>query len=450
MPIAFGEVTETPNLRGDSLKSDKFRPCITNPDFTRLALAEVIDAVVCNDPQQAYSIASVGRSDADIGVALSAYYPQISVSDRYSARNSKTEYKAYKRSLNGNIKNHDQSVSVDWLIFDQGERSARLDAYKHIYEAAKLNQISDFNNALITAANLYYDALSAQYKLRSLSQVSKLLSESYEGAAEKYRSGTVPLSDVLQYQVASTQASLNAEQQISVFKKAKGILALRMGFPASTDIKFPELKNIPAEAKFSSSIDQLLQSAELSSPKILAAKAEYDASISRIGEANSYNRAKVYLTGTLDQANTYQSVSMDGDKRFTDRAIAIQVNIPIFDGFERKHRVARATRESDMQSAKLLETRRGVYEDLWSDYQDVLKCAETSRHVNKLVRESFQSVTLARGRYESGVGTLLEVLNSTSSYTRAVDYEIENIIGWHVSRLRLALDLGDINRENIN
>ncbi|XQC89842.1 TolC family protein [Pseudomonas aeruginosa] len=60
----------------------------------------------------------------------------------------------------------------------------------------------------------------------------------------------------------------------------------------------------------------------------------------------------------------------------------------------------------------------------------------------ELVEQSRQRLEVVQGRYRSGVGSMIELLNALTAYASAEDQHIRALGNWQTSRLRLAASLG--------
>jgi outer membrane protein len=123
--------------------------------------------------------------------------------------------------------------------------------------------------------------------------------------------------------------------------------------------------------------------------------------------------------------------------------VGLKLSIPIFDGFARGARVQQA--EIDMEKAKLtkLKTEDGLKIQL---VQAELNMKEAKQRVDaqkESVQEAEKALTIAESRYDNGIGTQLEILDTQSalvqtqvSYSQAIyDYlvakaEWDNVAGY--------------------
>ncbi|WP_446939606.1 TolC family protein [Pseudomonas aeruginosa] len=103
-------------------------------------------------------------------------------------------------------------------------------------------------------------------------------------------------------------------------------------------------------------------------------------------------------------------------------------------------RNALARREAS--EAELADTEQQVSLEVWSNYQSLSVETRSLARTRELVEQSRQSLEVVQGRYRSGVGSMIELLNALTAYASAEDQHIRALGNWQTSRLRLAASLG--------
>ncbi|RQI07069.1 hypothetical protein IPC23_28125 [Pseudomonas aeruginosa] len=106
----------------------------------------------------------------------------------------------------------------------------------------------------------------------------------------------------------------------------------------------------------------------------------------------------------------------------------------------RRERNALARREAS--EAELADTEQQVSLEVWNNYQSLSVETRSLARTRELVEQSRQSLEVVQGRYRSGVGSMIELLNALTAYASAEDQHIRALGNWQTSRLRLAASLG--------
>ncbi|MDU0780272.1 TolC family protein, partial [Pseudomonas aeruginosa] len=63
--------------------------------------------------------------------------------------------------------------------------------------------------------------------------------------------------------------------------------------------------------------------------------------------------------------------AFNGDTRERDRSIGLQLNIPLFEGFERTYQVRNALALREASEAELADTEQQVSLEVWNNYQSL-------------------------------------------------------------------------------
>nr|WP_254916230.1 efflux transporter outer membrane subunit [Pandoraea sp. PE-S2T-3] len=154
-------------------------------------------------PDVAVAERQMASQNAAIGIAVAAYYPNItlSLSDGFSAAPVAGLFKIanYVWSL---------GASASETIFDAGQRSAKVDAAKAGYDAA----VANYRGTVLTALQGVENDLAS---LRILEQQSQVLDSAVKDATDgarialnEYQAGTVDYTTV----VTATTTQLNTQQ----------------------------------------------------------------------------------------------------------------------------------------------------------------------------------------------------------------------------------------------
>lgn len=401
-------------------------PCRGGPPPTELSLEEAIERILCHDPQTRLAWANAKAQAAQVGIGKSAYLPRLDGRLDASRGYSDMDYRdAPYLSGDGHRHRRGASLQLSWVLFDFGRRSAALRNAQQLLLAANASQDATLQNTFALAAQAYYDALAAQRSLAASRQVAELAAQNLEAADAKYRAGAAALSDRLQAQTALSQASLAQVRDEGALSNALGVIALRMGLAPDTPLRLSGELEAQPDTGFVKAIDEMLAEARREHPALLAA-----------------GRPSLALSANLARSHSDQAMAFNGDTRERDRSIGLQLNIPLFEGFERTYQVRNALARREASEAELADTEQQVSLEVWNNYQSLSVETRSLARTRELVEQSRQSLEVVQGRYRSGVGSMIELLNALTAYASAEDQHIRALGNWQTSRLRLAASLG--------
>ncbi|PNU10597.1 TolC family protein, partial [Pseudomonas aeruginosa] len=166
-------------------------------------------------------------------------------------------------------------------------------------------------------------------------------------------------------------------------------------------------------------------------------------------ESRAAGRPSLALSANLARSHSDQAMAFNGDTRERDRSIGLQLNIPLFEGFEHTYQVRNALARREASEAELADTEQQVSLEVWSNYQSLSVETRSLARTRELVEQSRQSLEVVQGRYRSGVGSMIELLNALTAYASAEDQHIRALGNWQTSRLRLAASLGRLGLQMI-
>lgn len=411
-----------------------------------LTLENVIEHVLCNDPKIGLAWANAKAQAAQIGIARSAWLPRLTGATSSNRSHQEFDYENVSQlsRRDGQLSNS-YGLSLSWVLLDFGRRTAALDMAQQLLSVANASQDAALQNAFVVASQAYYSVLAAQRTLTAALQVERLAAQNFEAADAKFKAGAAALSDRLQAQTALSQARLRVTRDEGAFIHSSGVLALRMGLSPQTRLDLASDLDTFAATDFVKSIDDLLIETRRNNPGILSAAAQVKASQAAIEDARAAGRPTLSLVSNLTRSHSTQTASINGDFRQRDQSIGVQLTIPLFEGFERGYQIRNAMARQEASQAQMADIEQRVVLETWQYYQALSIETRSLQRTQELVDQSRQSLEVVQGRYQSGVGSMIELLNALTAYANAEQEHIQALISWQTARLSLAASLGRLN-----
>lgn len=417
--------------------------CESRPLPARLTLEDMIERVLCHDPQARLNWANARAQAAYVGVRQSAYLPRLNASSGITTGRNDTNYEQREEySSRGHKSQVDHRLALSWVLFDFGRRDAAFRNARHLLIAANANQNEQLQQTFILAAQLYYDTLAAQNSQIAAAQVAALAAENLKAASAKHDAGAAALSDRLQAQAAYSQAALNEVRSNGALVNAKGLIALRMGLAPRAPLELAGSLTRRPDTQFVKSIDELLEQAKQDHPSLVAAKARLNAAKAAIDESKAEGRPTLSLVANASDVQLNQSMAFNGDSRTRDNSVGLQLSIPLFEGFERTYQVRGAQARLEAREAEVSDVEQRISIDLWGNYQTLITETQSLERTAEWVEQSNQALEVVQGRYQSGVGSMIELLNALTAYASAEQQHINALNSWQMARLKLAASLG--------
>lgn len=417
-----------PTLR---LKSAQGDPC-EDVSLSKhpLSLFEVVDIALCNNPQTREVWASARIQAAQVGVSKAAYLPALSL-NAGSSRNWPANGASYNQRTIG--------LSLSYLIYDFGARSADLESAQQLLNAASYTRDSQIQNVFLAAVQSFYQTQSTSAALDAARESEAAAKVSFEAAQARYLAGSATPADRFSAQTAYSQATLNRITASGTHQIARGTLANVMGLDVSQPIELVAADPLPRPEDFQRNIAALIDQARDLRPDLRAAEAQV-----KSAQANSEAaRAAALPTISLGANSNYQGIMGNGMSRGS--SVGITLTAPIFSGYAPTYRIRSADAQVEVKQAQLEKLRLQVALDVWNAYQNLTTATQAISATADLLRSATQSERVASGRYKAGVGVILDVLNAQSALANARQQEIQARFNWNVSRATLAQAMGELD-----
>jgi TolC family type I secretion outer membrane protein len=420
-----------------SLKSAASEPCTDTGMSTPLALGDVVDRVLCHNPQSSQAWANARYQAAQIGVAQAPFLPSVSVNGAV-ARNviNGTGIDTSYNSLSA-------GVSMSYLLYDFGGRDAALDNARQLFAAATATQDSVVQNLFLTAIQGYYQINATQSVLESTLEAERAAKASLEAATARYKSGMATPADKLQAQTAYSQAVLNRIRAEGDMKTARGSLANLMGWDADHNIVLQPAPASPTYEQFQSNVGEMIAEARRRRPDLAAAEAQVRASNASIRTFEAAGKPSVSLTTNLSYL----------DKQFSDTtrtgAIGVNVTIPLFTGFSNTYKIRAAQEQARASQAARDQLNLQIALDVWKAYQSLQTETQSVQSSGDLVSSAAQNADVALGRYKAGVGNIIDLITAQSALASARSQQIQATFNWDIARAGLAYAMGQLDDTHV-
>jgi len=421
------------------------------------SLLDIIDQALCHNPQTRQAWANARVQAAQLGIAEAAYLPTVNLNTTasYGQTGSGTVSQSQFLGLTpgqgvsgGAFGGREQyritpSVSLNYLLFDFGGRSARLENALATLDAANWSHASTLQTVLFTAVQAYYQLFAARSALEATEASERSSEEAFKAATVRYEVGAAALADKLQAQTAYAQAKLNRQRATGDAQNALGVLANAMGLKphASLDIEPPAF--IEPDAERERDVHALIEEAKALRPDLAAAEAQV-----RAAEAN-VRSARSGSLPTLSLVSNYAYSDSSISQSFQSWSVGLQLSVPLFTGFANTYQIRSAEEQVTVQEATRDQLDQSIALDVWRAYFDLNTTRETLSSTDDLLASATQAERVALGRYKAGAGSILELLNAEADLANARLQHVQARYNWHIGKARLAQALGALDPTEI-
>lgn len=403
-------------------------PCTNELPAQALSAMDAVDLALCNNPQTREVWAAARAQAALVGVARSAWLPDLDA--RLAASRNANETRTFNQS--------NASLTLSWLVYDFGQRSANITNARELLGAAAATQDATVQSLFLAALQAYYNAQATRAAVAATGEAERAARESFSAAEARYSVGVATPADRLQAQTALSQATLNRIKAEGEARNALGALANALGFAANQPLNLAPPPELPAERRLQGDLDALIAAARAARPDLKAAEAQLRAAEASADLARAQGRPTLsFSTGPAwqDQAGVVTNTG----------SLGLSLAVPIFSGFETHYRVRSAAAQAEVRAAQRDKLQNQVALDVWKAYQSLTTATQSLQSTADLLASAEQSAKVALGRYKAGVGNVLDLLSAQSALAAARLQRIQAELDWHVFRATLAQAMGALD-----
>jgi outer membrane protein TolC len=400
---------------------------------TALTLEDVVALALEGSPDSREAWANARARAAAYGAARGDWFPEIR--GDFDATRLKTSATQGRSAVQQTI--YEPSVSFTWLLMDIGGRSGNIRSNREALIAANWTHNATLQDVVLRAAGAYFDYAAARALLTAQQTTLTEAEANLAAAEERRRVGVATIADVLQARTAVGQARLDLQAVEGDVQTTRGALAVATGFPANLEYDIDTTivnRNI---ADVAEDVDSLIGIAIERRPDLASARADYESARADISVAGAQRLPSLVASGNFGR--TYRSGVSGGSDAYS---LSVGLRIPLFNGFtwEYNREAARALAEAARARAQSLEQQ--VIFQVFSAYYALRTATVRTGTADALLASATESAEAARGRYQAGVGSLLELLNAENALATARAQRIQARLAWQAALVQLAHDAG--------
>lgn len=428
-------------------------------------LAELIDIAERNNPETRVAWERARHAAAAVGLSESAYYPFLAASaaagyDRaFIPFPSLAVDQAKLPSLGavsvtggGSLVTESQiyrgELSAKWLLLDFGERNAVVASAKERLMMANVGFNATHQKIVFLVTDRFYQLGTARQKVlvaRSSLEAAQTVEQAVQARVDN---GLATKPELLQAQQQSAQSAFDVEATTGLESDARVALVESIGLLPTVPLNVADLEQRSTSEQANGSVDELIARALSQRPDLVAKLANVRAKQNEIRRVRAEYYPKVAIDAHVSM--TELDVSIAGSKYFGDNkptfGALLTVNVPIFDGFGRRHKMEMAEAEWRGAQSELAGARDLAVRDVWKAYTDFKTALRKQDSAAKLVTASQNAFDAVFESYKNGLSTYPEIVSAQRNLAsaRSVSHDTQSAI--FTSATALALSTGDLAR----
>ncbi len=386
-------------------------------------------------PQLRIAESGVSAEKARLLQTRSAYDPKLDL--RANWRHSKVETASGRNIVDATTDSTSESVSASKLLFDAGQTGLQKKAAAESLAAAKARRDS-------TLTGLAADIKAAFFRAQQATELLKVREETLEGYErhlEKVESfvevGTRAPFDITRARVDVANARVELISARSSLKVALAGLARAVGL--SETIEIARYEDFRQPTGLLEDKDRLITEA-MSRPDLKAAGLQVRAADLRLKEARLGHSPSISASADYQWSGTISPL----DRQW---GMGVSMSWPVFDGAITRAQIDSARSNLENTAAALENSRLAVNAELENSITGLTDALERLQATTVLVQQASESLNLAEGRYDAGLGSPLEITDARVEFARARGNHVVALFDSLIARAELDRVLGRLPAE---
>lgn len=308
-------------------------------------------------------------------------------------------------------------ISLDQNIYDGGKWWNQIKQSNAQYKSSESSYEETRQQTIAAVTQRYYNLLKSMKLQEVYEKAVESAREQLKKTESMYEVGAVAQADVFRARVSLGDQQINLINQRNTVKLNRTSLNLAMGWEPKHDIRIREenfeIENIDKSlteiwqisARKNSELQSLMQTVKSDEYGIKISKSSY---LPRLSISTSYGR------GQTDFDLLYNP----SDKNYNLQG-SLNLSWNLFNGFSDHAQMERAGINYHIDKERYIKRKLAIKSEIEQSYLN-MKAYEEIEKINEINLQAAQEdLRLNNERYRIGSGTILEVIDSQASLTRA-------------------------------
>src|SRR5215475_9073052 len=399
-----------------------------------LTLDEALQIALENHPSIKASKERIDTQQAVVGQQMAAYYPLINMTNGFQ---SGTQVGSTTGVADRNFETYLMRTSVNMILYNFGKREGNVQSARDTLDATNFNYKTTVDGVILGVKQSYFTYLG----LRAIVKVNEETVKNRELLARQaqgfYEVGTRARIDVaraesnLYLAIADLITAKNAVQVAwAILKNAMGVRDLPER-PLVEDVTMTPIQY---------SLDQARELAFASRPELKSFDAQRRAQDQLIAVARRGHLPDFIFDANYRRSNT--SVVENTFPLLGGWQVGLTLAIPIFDGFRTTNRVQETLHTYYVIKSQEELQRQQVALDVEQAYLRLVELQERIKANEAAASAAKENLDLANGRYEVGVGSIIEATDAQNLYTDAQTTYVQTLYNYKIAEAQFIRAIG--------
>ena len=436
----FGTERYVPTAPGVRWQSPEALPLVPAPPSASLpagdqplSLPELTELALQSNPRTRQAWYAARAQAAGVGIEKADDFPRITA----DIAGQRSESGSQTGNQNPWLTRYGPALTLSYLLYDFGAGDSRVKAAEYQALAGALAQNRVLQDVVFQVEQAFYRYLGFEALVRSNELFLKSVTTSLDATQRRREGGLATAADVYRAETQVAQAQLNLTRSKGEWEKARGALASAVGLPVNSTVRIQSFQGEPRIREISESLNNILDRTKANRPDLIAAEAQ-----ARSARAQAEAASRSGLPTLTISAATGRTYYRD-DRPFTDNnSVLLNLNIPLFTGFNRTYTVRQAEARAGQAEASRDALVRQAELEVWQSYYDVQTAADGVSTTAVQLRAAQQTAEATLARYQGGFGSLLDLITAQVDESNARVQRIQSFLDWFTAVARLNFSIG--------
>ena len=424
------------------------------------SLVDLVDLAESTNPATRIAWDDAKRAALAAGVAGSAFLPQITAGGiaGWQTGGVTSSLGGLGETKSGALSGGVGAVSLNWLVFDYGERAAVTDAAKQLSVVSNVAFTEAHQQVILAVALAFYANSAAKARLDSAGQSLKNAEAVQTAAEERYSQGVGTVTEAAQARQGTAQAKLALVEARGKAEDAYVALLTAVGVYPTLKIKVADVSGRKLSPASAAPVDAMIAQALARRPDMQAAYAAEKASVLKVHAAESEFLPKVFVnaTGTYNEGNLNVSAlpslgpalpaTLNISGPHLGGSAFAGVAIPVYDAGTRAAMLEQARSDADAAAERLERIRQdAVRQVVLSDngLHTALQSYSASQALVAAAQKTFDS---ALNSYRSGEAAVTDLNLAQTQLLQAKNTSADSHAAALSAAVTLAFATGALGR----
>jgi outer membrane protein len=411
-----------------------------------LSLDQAIDLALKEHPAVKQSRETVAAARYNIGVSRAAYLPQVNFVSNYYYGNafSSAGRKPLTAATGGTVSSISSADTTHYyfyqfqatqLLYDFGKTPGLIKESRASFGQSEQDYAGSRQQVALDARTGYFGYLAAQRALKVQEETVRQNQALLKQAQGFYQVGLKAKIDV-------TKAEANLyDAEATLIKARNGVDLARVTLMTALGLKtwpFTQVEDMLEVKAQPQSLEALKAQAQQRRPELLKNRHQQNFNEAAVKVA----QAGYFPVFTSNAAYGWQSLDRPFANQPSTWYVGAAMTFPLFEGLSTVYAVNqnKAQLRATLENYEVL--RQNVTKEVEQTYLDVKSGWELIRASKKALEAARENLRLAWGRYQAGVGTIIEVTDAQVQFSQADLKFVQALYDYRVFEAKLDKAIG--------